>query len=349
MELSKMSHFESRAITAENFKGEKGKGGMATDGLGARNAKNLGVGWKISPAIELKAGEIFEIANINGSGIIKHIWMTDSCLKNRNIILRMYWDNSDTPSVEVPLGDFFASAECQDYAQISSLAVCVNPKRGFNCYWDMPFYKNARITVENLDSENVFFFYQIDYVIGSLPNDLAYFHAQFRRINPLPFKEVHTILDNVKGNGQYVGTYLFWKVSNKGWWGEGEIKFYLDGDKEYPTICGTGTEDYFGGSWNFDVDNKYQTFTTPYSGMTKVIKPDEIYKPGQSFSLYRWHICDPVYFKKDIKVTIQALGWGDDGQYLPFEDDISSVAFWYQDSICKSFPDFPSKEQLEII
>lgn len=329
--LSKMSHFQSRSISAENFTGEKGKGGMATEGLGKKNAEELGTGWKISPAVELKPGEVFEIANIKESGIIKHIWMTDSCPENRKLVIRMYWDGSEIPSVEAPLGDFFASAECQEYAQISSLAVCVNPKRGFNCYWDMPFYSQARITVENLHNENVYLFYQVDYVVGKLEEGYGYFHAQYRRCEKLPYKEVYTILDNVKGNGHYVGTYLFCRVSGKGWWGEGEIKFYLDGDKEFPTICGTGTEDYFGGSWNFDVNDKYQTFTTPYSGMTKVIPADEIYKEGQKFSLYRWHITDPVYFKEDIKVTIQALGWTEDGKkFKPFEDEISSVAYWYQ-------------------
>ncbi len=182
-----------------------------------------------------------------------------------------------------------------------------------------------------------------------MPEGHGYFHAQFRRTNPLPYKECYTILDNIEGNGHYVGTYMFWGVNNTGWWGEGEIKFYLDGDKEYPTICGTGTEDYFCGSWNFDIGGKYQEFCTPYAGLSKVIRPDGLYSSQQRFSLYRWHICDPVYFKKDIKVTIQALGWRNGGRYLPLQDDISSVAFWYQDSICKSFPPFPSADELEIV
>ena len=265
------------------------------------------------------------------------------------LVIRIYWDGSETPSVEAPLGDFFASADYQSYAQLSSLAVCVNPKRGFNCYWDMPFYKNCRITMENLHNEAVTLFYQIDYVLGDIPEGHAYFHAQFRRTNPLPYKENYTLLDNVEGNGHYVGTYLFWGVHNNGWWGEGEIKFYLDGDKDFPTICGTGTEDYFGGSWNFDVDGQYREFCTPYSGLSKVIRPDGLYASQQRFSLYRWHIADPIYFKKNIKVTIQALGWRSDGRYLPLQDDISSVAFWYQDTVCQTFPKFPSADELDII
>lgn len=184
---------------------------------------------------------------------------------------------------------------------------------------------------------------------GKLHENCGYFHAQFRRANPLPYKEVYTLLDNVKGKGQYVGTYLFWGVNNNGWWGEGEIKFYLDGDKEFPTICGTGTEDYFCGSWNFDVDGHYQEFCTPYAGLSKVSCVDGVYKANQRFSMYRWHIADPIHFNEDIKVTIQALGWRSKKRYLPLQDDISSVSFWYQNSVCKSFPKFSSADELEII
>lgn len=352
LELSKIKNFESRSISAENFNGEKGKGGMAEEGTGKDYARSLGKGWKISPSVNIESGEVFEMARIKSPGIIKHIWMTDDCPENRMLIIRMYWDDSDTPSVEVPLCDFFASADCQEYTQLTSLPICVNPRRGFNCYWDMPFYKNCRITVENIYSNRVTLYYQVDYVLGDIPEDYAYFHAQFRRCNPLPYRENYTILDNVQGRGHYVGTYMFWGLNNNGWWGEGEIKFYLDGDKEYPTICGTGTEDYFCGSWNFDIGGKYQEFCTPYTGVPKIIRPDGLYQANQRFSMYRWHICDPIYFKNDIKATIQALGWRneiDGRKYLPLQDDISSVAFWYQDSICKTFPEFPQREQLQII
>ena len=347
--LSNIKHYESRAITAENFKGEKGKGGMATEGTGKECAEGLGQGWKISPSVEIEAGATFELAAIDGPGIIRHIWMADSTEVNRSLIIRMYWDDSDTPSVEVPLGDFFASADYQSPHLLSSLAVCVNPRRAMNCYWEMPFRKNCRITVENIHTEMVVLYYHVDYVLGEVPENCGYFHAQFRRVNPLPYKEVYTILDNVEGNGHYVGTYMYWGLNNNGWWGEGEIKFYLDGDKEFPTICGTGTEDYFCGAWNFDVGGKYQEFCTPYSGVSQIARPDGLYNANTRFSMYRWHITDPVYFKKDLKVTIQALGWRKNRKYLPLQDDISSVAFWYQDTICKTFPKLPSAEELEII
>ena len=347
--LARASHYESRSISAENFTGEKGKGGMATSGTGAGCARDLGQGWKISPSVVIPAGETFEAANIAGPGIIKHIWMTDNCRMNRRMVIRIYWDGSDTPSVEAPLGDFFASADYQSYAQLTSLPVCVNPKRAFNCYWEMPFFKNCRITVENLMPENVTLYYQVDYVVGEIPEDSLYFHAQFRRVNPLPYKEVYTIVDGIEGRGQYVGTYMYWGMNNNGWWGEGEIKFYMDGDAAFPTICGTGTEDYFCGSYNFDIGGKYQEFCTPYAGMPRVTRPDGLYSANARFSLYRWHITDPIHFKKDLRVTIQALGWRGEGRYLARQDDISSVCYWYQDSICKNFPRFPSKDELEII
>lgn len=137
-----------------------------------------------------------------------------------------------------------------EYAHLNSLAVCVNPGSAFNCYWPMPFRKRARMTLTNISEEAILVYYQIDYALCAVEEDEAYFHAQFRRVNPLPYKEVYTILDGVKGRGKYVGTYMARSVNNRGWWGEGEIKFYMDGDTEYPTICGTGTEDYFCGSYS---------------------------------------------------------------------------------------------------
>ena len=346
--LSRLSHAESRSICPENRTGEKGKGGMATEGTGKKCAAGLGVGWKISPSIVIQAGECAEIARIEGEGAVQHIWMTPTGTW-RNTILRIYWDGEESPSVECPVGDFFASGLQGEFAQISSLAVCVNPGSAFNCYWEMPFRKGCRMTLENRSEDDVTYYYQIDYVLTAVPEECAYFHAQFRRVNPLPYKEVYPLLDGVRGQGHYVGTYMTWGVHNNGWWGEGEIKFYLDGDSEYPTICGTGTEDYFCGSYNFDVNGSYREFSTPYSGMPKVVRPDGLYSSQQRFSLYRWHIADPIRFQSDLRVTIQALGWRSGGRYLPLQDDISSVAFWYQTLPHAPFPVLPDKDALEII
>lgn len=347
--LSRLSNAVTRSISPENFTGEKGKGGMATEGTGKNAARDLGQKWKVSPSIVIKAGETFEIANIEGSGAIQHIWMTPTG-NWRYTILRMYWDGCEYPSVECPVGDFFACAYQEGgFSQISSLAVCVNPRSGLNCYWEMPFRKGCRITMENIGEEDMVLYYQIDYTLTEVPEDCAYFHAQFKRTNPLPYKEDYVILDHIKGKGQYVGTYMAWGSNNTGWWGEGEIKFFMDGDDEYPTICGTGTEDYFCGSYDFDLGDRYQEFTTPYTGLAKVIRPDGLYQSQQRFSMYRWHITDPIRFETDLRVTIQALGWRSGGRYLPLQDDISSVAFWYQTMPACRLDPLPSRDELEII
>lgn len=352
--LSRLSHAKSRSISPENFTGEKGKGGMAIVGQGtaSKAAKDLGQGWKVNPYIRIKPGETFVMADIKGPGAVQHIWLTPTG-NLRLVILRMYWDDEKTPSIECPIGDFFACAYGQS-EQVSSLAVCVNPMSGFNCYWEMPFRKRAKITVTNMDTKVNSLYYQIDYTLTNVPKETGYFHAQFRRTNPVPFKEVYTILDGVKGWGHFVGTYMSWKASKDGWWGEGEIKFYIDGDKEFPTICGTGTEDYFCGSYCFKKspgDATYTAYNTPYVGMPQVMMPPkkapkQPRPAGARFGLYRWHIMDPVRFEKDLKVTMQALGWQKDGKYLPLEEDISSVAYWYQTEPHAAFPNLPEKDAL---
>jgi hypothetical protein len=347
--LALLSAARTRSISPENFTGGKGQGGMATQGTGANCARELGPGWKISPSVKVNAGETALLADIAGPGALQHIWMTPTG-HWRFSILRFYWDGADTPSVECPVGDFFACG-WQKYAQMSSLAVCVNPASGLNCYWEMPFRKRCKITLTNIADEAMTLYYQIDYTLTDVPDDAAYFHAQFRRVNPLPYKQVHTLLDGVRGQGQYVGTYLAWGVNNCGWWGEGEIKFYLDGDGEFPTICGTGTEDYFCGSYDFDLGKEnggYREFTTPYTGL-QVIRPDGLYASQMRFGMYRWHVMDPIRFTTDLRVTIQALGWRSGGRYLPLQDDIASVAYWYQTLPAAPFPALPGRDYLEVI
>lgn len=346
--LSQLSNARTRSISPENFTGAKNAGALSTDGPAAERAKDLGVGWKISPFVNIAAGETFTLADIGESGRIQHMWLTPTG-KWRDSILRIYWDGNENPSVECPIGDFFASGWNQ-YAQVSSLAVCVNPGSAFNCYWDMPFRERCRITIENIAPHQMTLYYQITYSLEEIPADAAYFHAQFRRVNPLPYKEVFTIVDGIKGKGHYVGTYMAWGVNSTGWWGEGEIKFYMDGD-EHPTICGTGTEDYFCGSYNFEspVTHQYQEFTTPYAGMPQVIRPDGVYQSQTRFGLYRWHITDPIRFEEDLKVTIQALGWRSEARYLPLQDDIASVAYWYQTLPTAPFPPLPDRDSLEVI
>lgn len=350
--LYRTSPAQTRSISAENFSGGKGQGGMAPAGKGGP-ARELGPGWKTSPNVTIKAGQTFTIADIEGSGCIQQIWMTPTG-NWRLSVLRFYWDGETEPSVEVPVADFFASGwgKWNHCALINSVPISVNPRCAFNSYWQMPFRKRCRITMENVAVEDMVLFYQVNYTLTDVPADAAYFHAQFRRENPLKTKGIFTILDGVKGKGQYVGTYLAWGVHNTGWWGEGEVKFFMDGDQDFPTICGTGTEDYFCGSYGFEGDGpdgktRYAEYSTLYAGVPQIIRPDGFTDSQQRFSMYRWHITDPVRFEKDLKVTIQALGWQSLGRFLPLQDDIASVAIWYQTEPHQKFPLLPGRDELE--
>lgn len=339
------------SICPENPTGEKGNGAKAEPGEGSasREARDLGRGWKVNPYIVLGGQSTAVLANVCGEGAIKHIWITDNARAGRLLILRIWFDGQENPSVCVPLSDFFCNADYREYRQISSLPICYNPGKAMNSYFEMPYFKGFRMEIENLGSQDTRIYYQIDCEEKKIDPNSLYFHAQFRRVNPLPYGEVYTLLDGVKGCGQYVGTYLHWGVKSNGWWGEGEIKFYIDGDRDFPSICGTGTEDYFCGAYNFDVDGKYIEFSTPYSGLSKVSRTDETYRAQRYFDMYRFHVTDPIYFKEDLRVTIQALGWRSEGRYLPLQDDISSVVYWYSDNLDDAYLPMPSADELEII
>ncbi|HEX5554489.1 MAG TPA: glycoside hydrolase family 172 protein [Chitinophagaceae bacterium] len=354
--LYKLSDAKTRSISPENPTGEPGKGGMATleNGNARGAARDLGQGWKVNPYIHIKAGQTITLADISGPGAIQHIWMTPTG-NWRYSIIRFYWDDETTPSVEAPVGDFFCMGWGQ-YAQVNSLAVCVNPGSAFNCYWVMPFRKRCRITMTNIDTKDMTLYYQVDYTLTDVPKDAGYFHAQFHRADPTR-GGLDTLVQGIKGKGQYVGTYLAWGVHNNGWWGEGEIKFYIDGDTKFPTINGTGTEDYFCGSYDFDTRKKnaagvetteYTEFSNPYTGLPQVIRGDGHYNVMQRFGLYRWHILDPIRFNSSLTVTIQDLGWRSEGRYLRQHSDISSVVYWYQQEPHAPFPKLPTKDELEI-
>ena len=354
--ISKIAKAKTRSITAENVYGEKGCGGMAEvsdqpqpavkkigqkwDGAN-KCARDLGQTWKVRPCITLPTGSTTTLMDIDGPGCIQHIWITVDTKLYRDLIIRIYWDGEKNPSVESPVGDFFCNG-FKTRTNIMAVPINVNPSGGFNCYFPMPFRKHARMTVENRNPADVGgFFYAINYVLAEVDKDEAYFHAQFRRTNPLPYKADYTILDGVKGQGQYVGTYMAWQQNNTGWWGEGEIKLFLDGDKDFPTICGTGTEDYFGGAWGFG-----QNYSAPFLGYPLGASDG---KTGNRHGLYRFHIMDPIRFEKDLRVIMQAIGWRSEGRYLPLQDDIASVAYWYQVEPHASFPALPNRDYLEVI
>lgn len=328
--LPKLSNAKTRSICAENPTGEKGAGAQAIPPNEGHPSSVLGQGWKVKPCITLPAGSTTVLAEIDGPGVVQHIWITVDTKAYRDCIIRFYWDGEDNPSVEAPLGDFFANAHGLRY-KVNSLPVAVNPSGGFNCYWAMPFKKSAKITIENQRWEDIGgFFYQITYSLTDIPDDIAYFHAQWRRSTTDRANPDHVILDDVVGQGHYVGTAISWTQLANGWWGEGEIKFFMDDDGEFPTICGTGTEDYFGGAWCFG-----DTYSTAFLGYPLWRKePGEVPKHG----LYRWHILDPIRFEKNLKVTIQALGWWPNGKFQPLADDIASVAYWYQSEPHGRFP-----------
>ena len=354
--ITRLSNAQTRSITAENVYGEKGKGGMAKvsatpqpevmrleqrwDGANAC-ARDLGQRWKVRPCITLPTGQTTTIMDVDGPGCIQHMWITTEHKRFRDLIVRIYWDGEDTPSVESPLGDLFCNG-FNTATNVLALPINVNPSGALNCYFPMPFRKHAKITVENrAPVDQGAFFYAINYALTEVGDDEAYFHAQFRRTNPLPYLQDYTILDGVRGQGQYVGTYMAWQQNSTGWWGEGEIKMFLDGDADYPTICGTGTEDYFGGAWGFG-----QTFSAPYLGYP-LGNCDG--KPGNRHGLYRFHIMDPIRFAGDLRVTMQALGWRSESRYLPLQDDIASVAYWYQAEPHAAFPALPDRDYLEVI
>lgn len=344
----------TRQISAENPTGEKSGACHAVPDPSNpaqaydHYAKNLGKGWKVNPFIRVKAGETVILADIEGPGCISEFFITSDYANLSELVLRFYWDEEDEPSVEVPMGAFFCIGHDKRPHTVSSLPVTVAPHRGCSCYWEMPFRRHARITLTH-DGEtdaNVVA-WRVLYHLCGIPEDAAYFHAQYRRTVTSRSNPEHVILDGVKGKGLYVGTYLAWNVLNSGWWGEGEVKFYLDGDTEYPTLCDNGTEDYFGGAWNFGgymgPGSRETVFESPFLGMplASVDHPDG----PKKIDLYRWHIRDCIGFSEDIRVTVQTLSWYPNHTYKPASDDVASVAYYYQAEPHHTFPKFPSVEE----
>lgn len=355
--LACLDRAESRAVNAENRTGERGRGGTASGALGPSR--------KGSPCVpSIQPGETAVLADIEGPGEIEHIWITVTNKTSdrnpfilRDLVLRFYWDDEVFPSVEVPLGDFFCCG-FGDACIINSVPITVVPNRGMNCYWPMPFMKRARVTVENQCDEAVpAFFYQVDYCLKeSIPAESAYFHAQWRRQRLTEKGRDYVILDGARGHGRYVGTYLALTALERYWWGEGEVKFYIDGDREYPTICGTGTEDYFGGAWSFADYDKHgkmieTTYCTPYLGYPYYSDKDKTVTNAYHNDdapvmrgFYRWHIPDPIRFSSELRVTLQQIGICHRGLFER-QDDVATVAYWYQKEPHAVFGAFPTREE----
>ncbi|PZF86283.1 glycoside hydrolase family 172 protein [Jiangella anatolica] len=355
---ARLDRTRSRSISAENPTGAPGAGGAA--------ASRLGPGRKGRPCITIGAGETATIAAIDGPGVIRHLWFTlprataAGPYVLRDLVLRITWDDADAPAVEVPFGDFFLSGFATA-SPVYSAPMVVAPNGGFNCYLPMPFRRAARIELRNEHAgpiEGVF--YQVSYSLGdALEDDLGYLHAQWRRTGPdVPRGTDHVVLDDVSGRGAYVGTYIGVTALERFWWGEGELKFFIDDDESLPTICGTGLEDYVGGAWAFQ-DHlgavpvpRSQTFSTAYLGYHQrlvedetAISPYDTTMPP-SHGMYRWHLPDPIRFGTGLRVTLQQIG---DRGGLLFEraDDVCTTAYWYQDAPGGQGPSLPPAARRE--
>ncbi|MBL8963728.1 MAG: DUF2961 domain-containing protein [Phycisphaeraceae bacterium] len=340
-QIALLSDARTRSISAENPTGGVSAGAQSSPGdPGTTPASRvLGRGWKVRPCLrDLLPGQTVTLADIEGPGVVQHLWFTVLSEAHRSLSLRVYYDDQEHASVECPLGDFFGNG-LDGLALVNSLPVAVNPRGGMNSYWPMPFRGRFRLTITNDGPSAVGeLFYQVTYALGEVPEDAAYFHASWRRSVTTRERPEHTILDGVRGRGHYVGTSLVWAQLSTWWWGEGEVKFFIDGDPpDGPTICGTGTEDYFGGAWGFVMDHGRDltptTYSTAFLGYTQAVfgSAAKIGPRPPQHNLYRWHIPDPIRFSRDLRVTVQALGWWPQaGVYQPLADDIASVAYWYQ-------------------
>ena len=349
----------TRQVSGENPTGEKNGGCREIPNPDdpklphSKAASKLGQGWKVRPFLTLEVGETAELANIQGPGCINEFFITSNLAYFSELVIRIYWDGEETPSVESPMGALFAMGHDFAIHTVSSAMITVAPNRGLNSYWQMPFRKSARITLSNEGPNYVgIVAYRILYKLHEVPADAAYFHAQYRRSMTTPENAEHVIVDGIKGKGVYVGTYVACNVLTSGWWGEGLVKFYLDGD-EFPTIADNGTEDYFGGAWNFGASNAFtdrqfesseNAFCSPYLGLP-LAKANNPHGP-RKYGMYRWHVLDSIGFTQDFRATIQALGWfPDTGYYRPSPMDIASVAYWYQVEPHIEFPVLPSTEE----
>lgn len=344
---------KSRAINFENPTGEPGKGGQA--------ASNLGVGRKGAPARLIKAHEEVTLCDIKSPGTIRHIWVggdhslnafiTDSTRKTllRSIVVRVWWDGQKYPSIECPLGDFMGLAHSK-VTSYQSAVHTVSECGGLNFWLPMPFCKGAKMTLTNESDVEFSLYYQIDYTINDqYSNDIGRLHVCFRRENPTTMKKDFEILPKRTGKGRFMGAIIGVRTLHPNWWGEGEIKMYMDGDTQFPTLCGTGSEDWVCLSYGVQQTQfLYHGCNLNYkSGLTiKGIdaKTGETVGMNREYvSMYRWHIPDPIYWQKECRITIQQIGWS--GDFYERSDDWSAAAFWYEPIPSQPLPQMPDVQQ----
>lgn len=332
---------KSFAFSAENPKG------IPNGGTKGKDCE------KLRPCIDIPAGETVEICSVEGEGMIAHMWLGG--YSGRGFIIRIYWDGNEFPSVEAPIPAFFGCAYDEqsldhdgNYLFLNSLPLLVAPCRGYNSYFEMPFKKSCRITVENRCDRTMGLYYMITGWYGTVGNNIGYFHATYRQEHPVQKGRSYVVLDNVEGRGKFLGVTLAAGMNGHNTcWVEGEPKMYIDGEK-YPSINYTGTEDYFCGSFAFGNDiggiNRYQTFSAPYVGMFAILGDHESqYNSQKRFLLYRFHVKDEIYFSKSFKMVMDNLGWTG-ARY----DDYTTVAYYYLDKPCKLPFELPNHDQINM-
>ena len=338
MKLYRIKNRQSFGFSAENPTGQKNGGTKGKDCE------------KLRPCIQIAPGETVTLCDTDGPGMITHIWFTGYV--GHSFVMRIYWENEEFPSVEAPISAFFGCAYDENfkdrdgnYIVLNSAKILTAPGRGFNSYWEMPFAKHCRITMENRGKKEETLYYMISGWYGEIPQDAGYFHAAYRQEHPVTKGRAYTIIDGIEGRGCFAGVTLATGMNgNNTCWVEGEAKMYID-DGQYPSMNYTGTEDYFCGSYGFGNDiilNRYQTFSGMYTGLFAIMGDNrEFYNGQQRFLLYRFHEKDPVYFSKNFKMTIDNLGWTG-----PRYDDYTSVAYWYLEKTSKLAKELPSDEEM---
>lgn len=338
MKLYRIKNRQSFGFSAENPTGQKNGGTKGKDCE------------KLRPCIQIAPGETVTLCDTDGPGMITHIWFTGYV--GHSFVMRIYWENEEFPSVEAPISAFFGCAYDENfkdrdgnYIVLNSAKILTAPGRGFNSYWEMPFEKHCRITMENRSKKEETLYYMISGWYGEISQDAGYFHAAYRQEHPVTKGRAYTIIDGIEGRGCFAGLTLATGMNgNNTCWVEGEAKMYID-DDQYPSMNYTGTEDYFCGSYGFGNDiilNRYQTFSGMYTGLFAIMGDNrEFYNGQQRFLLYRFHEKDPVYFSKNFKMTIDNLGWTG-----PRYDDYTSVAYWYLEKPSKLAKELPSDEEM---
>jgi len=286
---------DSRAVTFENPTGERGAGGRASGGR------------KGAPSRHLEAGERVTLADLQGPGTLRHLWMTFPPAPPevmRALWMEVFYDGASAPSVSVPCLDFFGLPHGRPVAYCSALSA-VQEGRGFNAYFPMPFRHAVRVELTNAAARPLDVYYQIDYTLEpGFAADTGYLHAAFRRENPTIQQRDFVITDGLRGPGRFLGCTVGIRVIDAGlWYGEGEVKVYRDGDDSHPTICGTGLEDYVGSAWGLGPHHAL------YAGA-----PLEVREPASGpnpifLGFYRWHLPDPIMFARALRVTIQQIGF----------------------------------------